>query len=223
VIENKVLEVHCDIVEKSFSSVNDTHHVEEELPSFLSFPSFKLPLHPRSTRFICDVQLLQDPAEIPNSCEIRNCQMNTTIFHILQFQNSWLYVSSGETLFITCDADKESSSHAIKGVGILRLNETCKGYATRDILIPGKTNQEKHPDFIPNSILTNNGNWTSLAIMRNEDILNNIMDDLNEVSEEHDFLQFINNHTADFKTIKQHMESYDYFLYIYIYIYINFY
>uniref|UniRef100_A0A2S2Q0P4 Uncharacterized protein n=1 Tax=Sipha flava TaxID=143950 RepID=A0A2S2Q0P4_9HEMI len=144
--------------------------------------------------------------------------MNTTIFHILQFQNSWLYVSSGETLFITCDADKESSSHAIKGVGILRLNETCKGYATRDILIPGKTNQEKHPDFIPNSILTNNGNWTSLAIMRNEDILNNIMDDLNEVSEEHDFLQFINNHTADFKTIKQHMESYDYFLYIYIYI-----
>jgi hypothetical protein len=31
VMENKVSEVHCDIVEKSFSSVNDTHHVEEEL------------------------------------------------------------------------------------------------------------------------------------------------------------------------------------------------
>jgi hypothetical protein len=31
VVENEVLEVHCDIVEKSFSSINDTHHVKEEL------------------------------------------------------------------------------------------------------------------------------------------------------------------------------------------------
>jgi hypothetical protein len=135
------------------------------------------PLHPRSIRPICEVQLLQDPAEIPDSCEIRHVQINTTIFHKLQFQNLWLYVFSGETFFITCDADTESSSHAIKGVGILRLIETCKGYATRDILIPGKTNQEQHFDFIPNSILTNNRNWTSLAIMRNKDILNSRMDD----------------------------------------------
>lgn len=48
--------------------------------------------------------------------------MNTTICHKLEFQNVWQYVSSGETIFVTCDLDKESSSHIMEG--ILRLNET---------------------------------------------------------------------------------------------------
>jgi hypothetical protein len=40
----------------------------------------------------------------------------------------------------------------LEGVGILSLNETCKAYATRDLLIPHKTeNKEEYLDFIPHS------------------------------------------------------------------------
>jgi len=39
-------------------------------------------------------------------------------------------------MFVTCNLGKESST--IEGVGIIRLNEICKGYATRDMFIPGK-------------------------------------------------------------------------------------
>jgi len=34
-------------------------------------------LHPRSTRLICEIQLLQDPVKVPKNCEIRQIQINT--------------------------------------------------------------------------------------------------------------------------------------------------
>jgi hypothetical protein len=51
-VENKVLEVHCDIVEKSFSSVNDTHHVEEELLFMFLFDSNKLFVKPEKILYV---------------------------------------------------------------------------------------------------------------------------------------------------------------------------
>ena len=36
------LEIHCNIIEKSFSSVNDIHHVEEELLFVFLFDSNKI-------------------------------------------------------------------------------------------------------------------------------------------------------------------------------------
>ncbi|KAL4107124.1 hypothetical protein QTP88_000134 [Uroleucon formosanum] len=60
--------------------------------------------------------------------------------------------TAGETVFITCDNDKQSINHLLEGVGLFTLNETCKAYATRDILIPGEVNfQEEYLDFIPDS------------------------------------------------------------------------
>jgi hypothetical protein len=41
-VENEVLEIHCDIVEKSFPSINDTHHVKEELLFVFLFDSNNL-------------------------------------------------------------------------------------------------------------------------------------------------------------------------------------
>ncbi|KAF0723320.1 Peptidase A2 domain-containing protein [Aphis craccivora] len=80
------------------------------------------PLHPRSRRPICE------------------------------FKNEWIYATQIETIFITCDQDKISTNHFLEGVGILYLNETCKAYATRDILIPHKIETDTElVDSVPNS------------------------------------------------------------------------
>lgn len=123
--------------------------------NFLLCPGIH-PLHLRSLRPICEVLLLQEPEEVPENCEIMQLQMTTTIFHKLRYKNQWLYTTNHETIFITCDDDKQSSSHILR-VGILKLNETCKGYATRDVLIPGKIdNRAYYIDFIPKSVITEN-------------------------------------------------------------------
>lgn len=42
--------------------------------------------------------------------------------------------------------------HKLSGVGVISLNEACKGFSERDILIPGEINHlEEYTDFIPTS------------------------------------------------------------------------
>lgn len=54
--------------------------------TFLLCPGIH-PLHPRSLRPICEVFLLQEPEKVPDSCEILQVQMTTTIFHKLRYEN----------------------------------------------------------------------------------------------------------------------------------------
>lgn len=142
------------------------------------------PLHSRSLRKICEIQLLQEPAEVPSSCEIRHVQIATTIFHKLKFQNEWMYVTNKEILFTTCDSDKESSTHLIEGVGLIKLNETCKSYTPRDILIPGKTDYRTEiKNVIPNSIIKERRNYESNERkMEDHHVKTITMNDLNEIS-----------------------------------------
>ncbi|KAF0692437.1 Envelope fusion protein [Aphis craccivora] len=79
-------------------------------------------------------------------------QLRANLFHKLKFKNEWIYATPGETIFITCDQNKSSTKHFLEGVGILYLNETCKAYATRDILISHKIETDTElVDFVPNS------------------------------------------------------------------------
>jgi len=61
------------------------------------------PFHPRSVLPIYEVLLLQDPKEVPESCEIMYVQLQTNQFHKLKLKNDWIYVTPGETIFIACD------------------------------------------------------------------------------------------------------------------------
>ncbi len=203
---SKTKELYTTYDQFHYSACKSAHN-------FLLCPEIN-PLHPRNTRPICEIQLLQDPVKVPKSCEIRQIQINTTIFHKLEFQNAWLYASSGETVFVTCDFDKESSSHTIEGVGIVRLNSTCKGYATRDVLIPGRINQESYPDFIPNSMIEPEMKLTNLATIETKDIINNRIDDLIAVSNTHSYLQFLNNNISDLEKLKHKITIYEYVLVI---------
>jgi hypothetical protein len=125
-----------------------------------------------------------------------------------------LYVTKGETLFITCDNEKQSTSHAIEGVGILSLNETCKAYATRDILIPGEQqSQDEYQDFIPKSTITGAdqllSNPADKNIMETKHIKNNEISDLNNIAKSMGQIEESNN----INEIKRNQTRSNYVLY----------
>jgi hypothetical protein len=180
---------------------------------FLLCPEIN-PLHPRNSRPICEIMLFQDPREVPDSCNVMYVQIATSIFQKLKYKNEWLYVTKGETVFITCDTDKQSTSHALNGVGIFSLNETCKAYANRDILIPGELNyQEEYQDFIPNSTITKDdypvSNPSHKNIMETKHVRNNEMNDLNSIA--HSITQ--TQEVEDINNIKQTQRKSNYILY----------
>ncbi|KAL4148863.1 hypothetical protein QTP88_003008 [Uroleucon formosanum] len=113
-------------------------------------------------------------------------EIATSIFHKKRFKNEWIYVTNYYVIFITCDEDKESTSYTLKGVGILHLNETCKGYTTRDILIPGKVDYKaEFMDFNPRSVIDRTRNTPYLQnnnLMEDYHVKTNNMDDLHTVS-----------------------------------------
>lgn len=176
------------------------------------------PLHPRSSRPACEVQLLQDPVKVPPSCEIRHVQIGTSIFHKKRFKNEWIYVTNYDVIFVTCDEDKESTSHTLKGVGIIRLNETCKGYAARDVLIPGKVDYKAdYNDFFPKSIIervkdmpyTDNNN-----LMEDYHVKTNNMDDLHSVSNSKKQLDNQNKFISKLNKIEDVQNVFNYTTYV---------
>lgn len=92
------------------------------------------------------------------SCEIRYVVVATTVFHKLKYKTEWWYVTNNDSLFVTYDGDKESKTHILEGAGIISLNETCRGYANRDVLIPGRLSSKiKYIDFVSTSIMRSRG------------------------------------------------------------------
>jgi len=145
------------------------------------------PLHPRSMRPVCEILLMQEPREVPESCEIRYVEMATTVFHKLKHKNEWLYVTSSDSVFVTCEEDKESKNHILEGAGVIALNETCHGYAKRDVLIPGRiAGRTQYSDFIPTSVLkepnNDSGNDHFIKTMKFHHVKTNQMSDLNDIT-----------------------------------------
>ncbi|CAI6353722.1 unnamed protein product [Macrosiphum euphorbiae] len=176
------------------------------------------PLHPRNIRPTCEVLLLQDPAKVPNSCEVMHVQIGRTIFHKKRFKNEWIYVTNYDVLFVTCDEDKESTSHTLKGVGIIHLNETCKGYATRDILIPGKVDyKSEYMDFNPRSMIDRNHNSPRIEtnnLMEDYHVKTNNMDDLHIVSNSKKQLDNQNKINTKIEQLQDLQQLFNYVLYI---------
>ncbi|XP_050431449.1 uncharacterized protein LOC126840011 isoform X2 [Adelges cooleyi] len=94
-------------------------------------------------------------------------QLETTLFHKLQLKNQWLYATTEEPLVIACDGKKESIAHTINDVGALSLPETCKAYASYDLLIPAALGITKnYTDFVPTTSMT-----IDLTLFTNENVI----------------------------------------------------
>jgi len=97
-----------------------------------------------------------------------------------------MYIIDNEIIIVNYENDQESSTHNIlEGVRIISTNETCKGYATRDFLIPSTNTENNFLDFIPTSIITQQDyrNVTlDLYTMRNKNVTNSHISDLNIIS-----------------------------------------
>jgi len=145
-------------------------------------------------------------------------QLQANLFHKLKFKNEWIYASPGETIFITCDNIKRSENHYLEGVGILSLNETCKAYATRDILIPHKVeNEEEYIDFIPNSKITEMENIyidLSTNVLKNKHVRTNQMSDLDLVAKSTAEIKEIVGKKVTTDTISNSKSKHDYLLYV---------
>lgn len=51
--------------------------------------------HSRSMRLMCKIFLMQEPRELPDSCDIRHIEMIKAVFHKLKYKNEWLYAVLG--------------------------------------------------------------------------------------------------------------------------------
>ncbi|XP_060859873.1 uncharacterized protein LOC132937056 [Metopolophium dirhodum] len=181
-------------------------------------------LHPRNLRPICEVQLLQDPRDVPDTCDIRHVRLQATIFHKLSYRNKWLYATDSEVIIINCENDLEASTHTLEGVGIITINETCKGYATRDLLIPSSSVENNFSDFIPTSVITQQEYQhvsLDLYTMKDENVINNHMNDLNLISKTHKQLQENNKNEHKFIQLQDTQIIQNYVLYIIIIIIIS--
>jgi len=59
-----------------------------------------------------------------------------SIFHKLQFRNTWIYTTEKENVVLTCGVDEKTETIELVGTGLLTISEQCKGYASQNILHP---------------------------------------------------------------------------------------
>jgi len=69
---------------------------------------------------VCEILLMQEPREVPESYEIRYMEMGTTVFHKLKHKNEWLYVTNSDSVYVICEEDNESKNHILEGEALSR-------------------------------------------------------------------------------------------------------
>lgn len=107
----------------------------------------------------CEMSLMINPNKISNKCQIMYVQLINSILYKIKNSNKWLGVIENDQLVVTCNS--VTTTLELQGTGILTLDPHCKGYTSRELLIPSDQ---------PNYKLTN---WTT-----NLNILNFIDKDL---------------------------------------------
>lgn len=100
-----------------------------------------------------------------------------------------MYVIDNEIIIVNCENDQESSTHNIlEGVRKISINEACKGYATRELLITSTNAENNILDFILTSIIAQQDyRYVTLDLytMINKNVINIHISDLNLISKTH--------------------------------------
>jgi len=69
-------------------------------------------------------------------CKYLYFELNGSIFHKLEFKNTWIYTVIKESVVLTCGVDEKTETLELMGTGLLTIKEQCKGYANQNILHP---------------------------------------------------------------------------------------
>ncbi len=103
-------------------------------------------------------------------------------------------------------------------MGVLYLNETCKAYATRDILIPHKIETDTElVDFVPNSQIKEiEDRYASLTtnILENKHVRTNQMFDLNLVAKSTSEIKEMVINDVKTEQMRNSKRRHDYLLYV---------
>jgi len=116
------------------------------------------PLRLGASELPCEVELFIKPSGIPSTCQIHYLDIIRSIYHKLKYQNAWIYaIKTTDNIAISCENRDQAINIQLHGVGILTLNEECRGYTPQVVLTPNRhLNSTHYKDFVPNIGLTSN-------------------------------------------------------------------
>jgi len=108
------------------------------------------PVHSKNSNTNCEMALFTKKKEKTQICEYLYFELLGSIFHKLEFRNTWIYTTEKENVVLTCGVDEKTETIEIIGTGLLTISDQCKGYASQNILHPVTTVHKSHLiDIIP--------------------------------------------------------------------------
>ncbi|CAI6377712.1 unnamed protein product [Macrosiphum euphorbiae] len=116
------------------------------------------PLRLGASELPCEVELFIKPSSIPSTCPIHYLYITRSIYHKLKYQNAWIYtIKTTDNVAISCENLDQAMNIQLSGIGILKLNEDCRGYTPQMVLTPNRhLNSTHYKDFISNIGITSN-------------------------------------------------------------------
>jgi len=112
------------------------------------------PVHSKTSNTNCEMALFTKQGENTQMCKYLYFELNGSIFHKLEFKNTWIYTVDKENVVLTCGLDEKTETIALTGTGLLAIDDQCKGYASQNILHPVTIIQNsKLIDIIPETKL----------------------------------------------------------------------
>lgn len=163
-------------------------------------------------------------------CKYLYFNLTGSIFHKLEFSNTWIYTVNKENIVITCGDDEKTDTIFLNGTGKLSIREDCKGYASQHILQPVSTIHTTNlVDIIPEIKIKDLGKITidgaslnfsvnqikSVEKLQDLNKLSNSLDDINRAID----LQIIKNSMHVFHRKNDYMS---YVIYVLIIIFVIF-
>jgi len=109
------------------------------------------PIHSKNANTNCKMALFTKQKEKTQMCKYLYFELYGSIFHKLEFKNTWIYTVEHENVVLTCGLDEKSENIELVGTGLLTIEEQCKGYASQNILQPVTSvqNYSQLVDIIP--------------------------------------------------------------------------
>uniref|UniRef100_A0A2S2NTW6 Envelope fusion protein n=1 Tax=Schizaphis graminum TaxID=13262 RepID=A0A2S2NTW6_SCHGA len=177
------------------------------------------PVHSKNSNTNCEMALFTKQQEKTQICEYLYFELLGSIFHKLEFRNTWIYTTEKENVVLTCGVDEKMESIELVGTGLLTLSDQCKGYASQNILHPVTSVQNTQLiDIIPETKIIKEGknfkqdDISSIPIFKNIKKIEKLHD-LNSISSTLDDINKDIDYQLTKQTVREVHKNYNYVFY----------